>query len=375
MDQQIALRVPGAGLAIAIPLLIAALTGCGSKVAVGPAERPLVVFPTPPDTPRVQFLTAFSTSADLGPPRSPSFWDRLLGKETEDESNQSIIKPYGVTLLNGKIYVCDSVLGGIDVLDLRSSRFEQWKPIGQGKLRTPINCHADRASGRLYVADTGREQVVVFDTAGAYVTSFGERKGARPVGVYVHQDRVWVSYFGLREVRSYAIEDHRHLSTIPSADAEADERIRAPTNIWVAGDQVYVSDFGASQVKIYTMDGAFVRAVGSYGDAMGQFARPKGIAVDRDENLFVVDAAFQNVQVFNNEGELLMFFGGPYEGPGTMWLPAQVTVDYDNLDLFQRYVDSGFELQYLILVTNQYGPDKVSVYGFVKERQAEDVPG
>ncbi|UCF19038.1 MAG: hypothetical protein JSU87_14070 [Gemmatimonadota bacterium] len=375
MFNPVASRIAGAGVALAIPLLIAALTGCASKAAVGPAERPLVVFPLPPDTPRVQFLTAFGTSEDVEAPRSPSFWERLLGEKEEKKPVAAIIKPYGVTILNGRIYVCDTVLGGINVLDVRLGRFEQWKPTGLGKLVTPVNCHGDPLSGKLYVADTGREQVIVFDTTGAYVTSLGERKGSRPVDVFVHEDRIWVAYFGLREVRSYAIEDHRLLSTLPNRDAPVEEQIRGPTNIWVADDQVYVSDFGASQVKIYTTAGEFVRAVGSYGDALGQFARPKGIAVDRDANLFVVDAAFQNVQIFNNEGALLMFFGGPYEGPGTMWLPAKITVDYDNLDLFQSYVDRNFELQFLILVTNQYGPDKVSVYGFVKARQSDDVPG
>jgi hypothetical protein len=48
-----------------------------------------------------------------------------------------------------------------------------------------------------------------------------------------------------------------------------------------------------------------------------------------------------------------------------MWLPADVTIDYGNLGYFSQYVDSSFNLEYLIFVTNQYGPDKVNVYGFV----------
>lgn len=365
----------GRSRALALALSVIVLPGCASTAKVAPEERPLIVFPSPPDTPRVQFLTAFSTSEDVEAPRSPSFWDRMLGREEEDETAKGIIKPYGVTMLDGRIYVCDTVLGGINVLDLRSQSFEQWKPIGEGKLEVPVNCHADPASGRLYVADSGRQQVVIFDADGSYVAAIGESKGARPVDVFVADGRIWVAYFGLRQIRSYSADDFRPLSTIPSVDVEAEHRIRGATNIWVADDQVYVSDFGASQVKVYNTDGTYVRTVGSYGDAIGQFARPKGIAVDRDENLFVVDAAFQNIQVFNDQGELLMFFGGPYEGPGTMWLPAKVTVDYHNLDLFQMYVDSRFELQYLILVTNQYGPDKVSVYGFVKTRPVADEPG
>ncbi|NOY61413.1 MAG: hypothetical protein GXO75_21070 [Calditrichaeota bacterium] len=48
-----------------------------------------------------------------------------------------------------------------------------------------------------------------------------------------------------------------------------------------------------------------------------------------------------------------------------MKLPAQVFIDYDHLDYFRKYVDPSFKLKFLIFVTNQYGPEKVIVYGFV----------
>jgi hypothetical protein len=78
-----------------------------------------------------------------------------------------------------------------------------------------------------------------------------------------------------------------------------------------------------------------------------------------------VDAGFENTQIFNKEGKLMMFFGGSYKGDGDMWLPAKVVIDYDNLKYFQNYVDPGFTLKYLILVTSQYGPDKLNIYGRV----------
>jgi hypothetical protein len=45
---------------------------------------------------------------------------------------------------------------------------------------------------------------------------------------------------------------------------------------------------------------------------------------------------------------------------------ADVTISYTGLDYFSKYVDKSFNLKYLIFVTNQYGPDKISVYGFVE---------
>ena len=47
-----------------------------------------------------------------------------------------------------------------------------------------------------------------------------------------------------------------------------------------------------------------------------------------------------------------------------MYLPANVKLDYDNVELFQKYAVEGAQLKFLILVSNQYGPNKIAVYGY-----------
>lgn len=63
-----------------------------------------------------------------------------------------------------------------------------------------------------------------------------------------------------------------------------------------------------------------------------------------------------------------MYFGGSYKGEGYMYMPAKVAIDYENLDYFRDFVDPAFDLKYLIFVTNQFGPDKITVYGFVEPK-------
>jgi DNA-binding beta-propeller fold protein YncE len=130
-----------------------------------------------------------------------------------------------------------------------------------------------------------------------------------------------------------------------------------------------VSDTGAFAVRVYDLEGNYLSTIGQQGVAPGLFARPKGIAVDREGQVYVADAATQVVQVFNLEGKLLMFFGQPENSPqGDLHLPAAVKLDYDNVSLFQDKVAPGFECSYLILVTSQVGPNKVNIYGFVKKK-------
>jgi DNA-binding beta-propeller fold protein YncE len=234
-------------------------------------------------------------------------------------------------------------------------------------LRLPTNCFTDPADGTLYVADVDRRQVVVFDSTLAYRGAFGEQEEARPTDVFVDEEHVWVADpAGDRAIRVYDKSDFRYLRSFPEPGAESPAKLFFPTHLWVQGDEVYVTDFGDFMVKVYSRDGEFLRTVGSYGRGMGQFVRPKGIAVDRDGILYVVDAGFQNVQMFNSDGAVLMFFGGEYGGPGGMWLPAKVTIAYSGLELFEPFVQPGYRLEYLILVSNQFGPDLINVYGFIK---------
>ena len=99
--------------------------------------------------------------------------------------------------------------------------------------------------------------------------------------------------------------------------------------------------------------------------APGLFARPKGVAVDQEGRIYVVDAATQVVQLFDADGKLLMFFGRAGSGTeGELSLPAVVKVNYDSVNLFQKRVAPGFKVEYLVVVSSQFYGDKINVYAF-----------
>jgi hypothetical protein len=60
----------------------------------------------------------------------------------------------------------------------------------------------------------------------------------------------------------------------------------------------------------------------------------------------------------------LLFFGLPGNAPGNVNLPSRVKLDYDNVGLFEQYAVPGAELEFLVIVANQYGLNKINVYGF-----------
>lgn len=340
------------------------LNSCLKQINNQTVPEEYTFYPTPPDSPRIQFLLSINNSFDLEKKQS-SFNKFVFGASKP----KSLIKPYGVTINNGKIYLCDTGIKGIAIIDLQSNKFDFFIPEGQGRLIMPISCFVD-IEGNLYVADGGRKEIVIFNNTGKYVGACGEKENFKPTDVFVKHDKIWVA-----NVKNHVINVYKNDSSLqlifsfPDLENNSEGYLNQPTNLYVTDNKVYVTDFGSFKIKVYNHNGEFEESFGSYGNNFGQFVRPKGIALDRELNRYVVDAAFENVQIFNKNNELLMFFGGGSKGPGGMSLPAKVYIDYENIKYFDKFVNPDFKIKYLILVTNIIGDNKLNIYAYVESEK------
>ncbi len=73
-----------------------------------------------------------------------------------------------------------------------------------------------------------------------------------------------------------------------------------------------------------------MRSIGELGDSSGSLARPKGIALDSEGHIYIVDAAFQNFQIFDSSGNVLLHVGSGGIEPGQFLLPAGIAVDEED---------------------------------------------
>ncbi|MCF6222175.1 MAG: 6-bladed beta-propeller [Flavobacteriaceae bacterium] len=340
------------------------LSACSPKLNQSTSKS--IIYPPPPDAGRIQYLTSISTSKDVV--KQSAFSKSIVG----EDKVQSILKPYGVFVRNGKMYVCDVNIAGLEIIDLENKEFNYFIPKDQYQLKLPLNIYVDK-NDQLYIADITLQKIMVFDKNKEYVTSFGKKENLKPTDVFVKGDKIWVVDSGNHRVNVYNRKTYAFDFYFPKSEQDDESYLFKPTNIFVSENKVYVTDMAGSNVKIYTHKGEYLSSVGKYGDRIGDFVRPKGVAVDKEENLYVVDASFENVQIFDKDGKLLLYFGGAYKGPGGMWLPVKVRIDYDNLQYFQEYVDPKYDLEYLIYVTNQFGPDKVSVYGRIRDKYRKEI--
>ena len=350
-------------LAIALALLAGACAAPATAPKAGPAA---VVYPMPPDPPRIQHLVTLRGELDLGPDQS-NLARFVAG---EKKAPLRLKQPYGLAFTDGKLYVVDTKGPGFAVFDFVKRSFSQFPGTSGGRMQRPINLTID-ADGTRYVTDTGRNDIIVFDREDRFLRTIGTPGQFKPVDIAIAGDRLYVVDIQNHQVQVLDKRTGQVLNRIAKAGSGPGDLFH-PTNIAFApnGDLLVV-DTSNFRVQRFTRDGVAVRSFGEAGQVPGTFARPKGIAVDRAGRIYVGDSAFQNVQLFDPDGKLLLYFGQPGGDREGLNLPTDVVIDYDNVGHFTRYAAPGFRIEYLIAVSSQFEPTKVDIFGFGKAEGAK----
>jgi len=339
-------------------------SGCQGPVVEKPAFAP-VFFPPPPDQPKLQFLTSYEGGEKFNIAK-PGFLETFLLGESETPAG-SIVNPYGVCIHKGKIYVCDAGRGNIKVMNLVNNSLTIF-PSGRS-LQKPVNIFIE-PDGTKYVADPTIGAVAVYNADDKLIFFLGKKLGIAPIDVVVRGSRLYLTDSNSNQVLVLDKRSGELLQKI--GEGVKDVQMLGSNSFYSITDldldskgNIYVSDKIKSQVTMFDSDGKFVRLYGRLGSSPDSLVRAKGIAFDREDRMWVVDAGPAcAVKVFRNDGRLLMYFGTLGSAPGQMYLPATVVIDYENVDLFSKYAVEGAKLEFVVIVTNQFGSQKVSVYGF-----------
>jgi hypothetical protein len=340
--------------------------GCGNgnqRVNTEPTDtQDHIFYPPLPNQPRYQYLTTFSSSKDFEKKKS-KFLKFIVG-EKEKKPRQQIRKAYGVDIYDGIIYVCDIGAGVVVTINLKTRKFGYLGERGSGKLQKPVNLFIDRDKKLLYAADVNRRQVICYTLEGKVVRFYGTQgQFSRPVDVDHYGDKLFVCDVGTHQVVVIDKKEGKTLYTIGKPGSKEGELFH-PTNIVIRHDRLYISDTTNFRVEIFDLDGKFQATFGRIGMTPGTFARNKGIDVDKEGRIYVVESKYDKVQVFDRDFRLLLFIFEPGNERHNINLAAGIAVDYDNVKYFKEYLSPNFNAEYLLLVTSNFGPNKVNVYAF-----------
>ena len=331
-------HITAAGLSVIFLLLC---SGCFNVVVEKREPLPGIIWPKPPDIPRIRFANSISSPEDAGIADGAlkRFFRFFIGK-----GETYIIKPYGIeTDAEGRIYVVDAFLRKILVYDITEHKYYAF-PEKETEFVSPIDVAIDDRRGRIYVSDSAKNVVKVFTKKGGYLEEIKSGSMGRPTGIAVNKitDELLVVDTINSGILRFALKDHR-LKGVIGMEGEETGRFHSPAHISVSQDgNIFVTDSLNFRVQVLTPEGGFIKSFGSAGGGPGYFSRPKGVAVDSDGNIYVVDALFDNVQIFNEAGHLLMSFGGPGHKYGEFWLPSGIFIDSKDMiyisDTFNKRV-------------------------------------
>ena len=350
-------------LAAGIPTLLLALSlvllaGCSIRAKPVPVEKKGYSFwPASLDEPRIQFLVAYNNSLDIAAPEK-GLNQLIYGSEPREA--YAINKPYGARMWNGCIYLCDVRSKGITVLDLRKQQTRIMGASGANAIGEARDL-AIAPDGTKYVVDVKQIAIHVFSPDERFVTSF-PLGTASPVGIALFGNLLYVTDFKNAHVKVLDRTTGKELRTIGHKGGEDGEFV-GPLGVTTDKEgNVYVSDIMKARVQKFSPEGKLLLAFGQSGDRPGNLNKPKQLGVSSDGEIHIVDAAFNNVQVFDPQGKVVGYYGSLGRHPGAMDLPAGLDIHEGDWDVFAKYVHPAFQPERLIVVANQFGNQKISVY-------------
>jgi len=364
-------------LALVVTTPFAAYAGKNKKAADAAASKKApvidysnIVWPNPPAIARIRYINWYSAQPlkDVDKPKTAKqgWMDRLAGTVPQSDGGKMLFQlaqPYGIALdSKGKVYVADTKVGAIFIFNTETRDVEMIKNKTDAHFVRIIGLAMDD-NDRLFVSDPALRHVLVFNAqhkAEDVITDGMVEPSMLAIDTQnrllyvsdISQDQILVyDADSLKLKRKMGTGGKNHELTTPGDFAK-------PTGVAVDKDgNLYVADTLNNRIEIFDADGTFIRTWGKAGDGPGYFARPKGLAIDGDGHVWVADGVQDRVQVFTPEGQLLIALGGHGLLPGQ----------------FQGLVNIASDNRHNRIYTSEIYPGRVQEFRYVTDSEYDQL--
>jgi DNA-binding beta-propeller fold protein YncE len=190
------------------------------------------------------------------------------------------------------------------------------------------------AGDRLYVADL-TDRIQVFDRDGHYLRGWRtpEFNVDGPSGLTIdRQGRLLVADTHFYRVLVYSQEGELLFQIGDGIQGTTPGRFGYPTDVVIdrAGN-FYVSEYGENdRIQVFSPEGKWLRQWGGHGLNPGEFMRPRALAIDDEERIYVADSCNHRIQVFDTAGKLLRVWGTRGTAPGELSYPYDLAIGPDH---------------------------------------------
>lgn len=331
-------RLPRRHAALGALALLLAAMGCATSTPTSksssskdPFEK--YVWPRPPNPARIRLAGIWANRIDV---EGESGFSKALIAQSDMSPLDFLIKPFAVDFDRaGRILVTDPQKAALFRIDRAGHRWDVAGTTTTPKLKVPLGL-AVGPDGRIYVADSGIGQIVVFDPdLEEIVGTFGVpgKELQRPTDVAISRDGLtaFVVDSSLHKVLRFDLRSGKQVGSIGTrgtGDGEFNFPVALATD---ADGNLFVIDSMNSRLQIFAPDGSYLDQFGTLSTTFGGFVRPKDVAIDDRGFIYVTDAAFNNIQIFSPELDLLTFVGQGGTELDSFNLPTGVKVRGDEI--------------------------------------------
>ena len=295
---------------------------------------------------RLTYQQTLTSERDVG--GKQGFWSKLAGIVAGAPEIREMVRPYGIAVdSHGRVIVTDPAISAVHIFDLAEHKYkliDRWD-----KIKDPMiapQCVAVDDKDNIYVTDSEAGKVFVFDPQGKTRKVFGSLKRGegffkRPTGIAIDRGTRRVYVTDTLADRVYILDaDGRVLRSFGRHGGENGE-FNFPIEVQVKDRVVVVVDAMNFRVQLFDPDGNFQAQIGTSGDPAGGIYRPKGVGIDSEDHIYVVDSELGMVQVFDRRGRLLYRFGNGTNF-GQFLLPSGLFIDHNDrvylVDSYNRRV-------------------------------------
>ncbi|HSY12942.1 MAG TPA: 6-bladed beta-propeller [Verrucomicrobiae bacterium] len=275
-----------------------------------------------------------SLTSDRDVRAKPGFFTKVFDLVVGQPDLHFLVRPYSVVEdSRGRIIVTDPGAQGVHIFDPAQQKYKfiERKEKSKDAMLAP-QCVAVDDKDNIYVTDSESGKIFVFNADGKFKRAIGSLKGGegffkRPTGIAVDssEQRIYVTDT-LRD-KIYLLDMNGDVIKTIGKNGEDKGEFNYPTELRLDGKDLLVVDAMNFRVQVMDRSGQYEFGIGAIGDSAGAMFRPKGIGVDSEGHIYVVEGSMNMVQVFDREGRLLYYFGRQGTGFGDFRLPTGLFID------------------------------------------------
>lgn len=237
----------------------------------------------------------------------------------------------GVVDDNGRILITDVSRSAVFVFDPANGRLDVWEfAKGFRRFASPTGIALGPA-GSVFVADADLRQVYSLDPLGNGTLVIDSSLLERPTGLAWDEKEglLYVSDTQAHQIKVFDMTG-RQVRTIGKR-GEGPGEFNFPTFLSFSRDRLVVSDTMNARIQLIALDGGDKpEIVGERGTMIGNLVRPKGVAIDSENNLYVIESYHDHLLVFDDRARFLLPIGGTGKAAGNFYLPGGVWIDKGN---------------------------------------------